>query len=68
MKVNLSHEEILEACKEWVERHYGFNVTGAPEILVTLNNAQTYALTRINIGFPQAPKPTGSPYRTPPEK
>lgn len=65
MKVTLSHEDVLEACKEWVERHYGFEAKGVPELIATLpNNAQVYALNRVAVTFPEAPKPEGGPYRT----
>jgi hypothetical protein len=65
MKVTLTHEDVLEACREWVERHYGFKVKGNAGIIANLpNNNCTYEVERINISFPEAPKPEGEPYRT----
>ena len=67
MKVTLTHEEVTQACREWVERHYGFKAAGTPEMVATLrgNNPATYTLATLAITFPQCPKPEGGPYRTP---
>lgn len=66
MKVTFTHEDVIEACREWVERHYGFEAHGIPQIATTLpNNNNVFEAHRLAVTFPECPKPEGGPYRTP---
>jgi hypothetical protein len=68
MKVTLNHEEVTQACQEWVERHYGIKAKGTPEMVATVKetgNDRVFTVKRVALTFPEAPKPEGSPYRTP---
>lgn len=70
MHVTLSHEDVIEACKEWLARHYGIGPTSTPNVMATLqgNNTGVYTIQAVTVTFPEVPKPKGGPYRTPGER
>lgn len=66
MNVTLTHEDILQACQEWLQRHYNVEVQTPPEIIgrVASASAPTYTLTRIAFTYGDVPKREGEAYRT----
>ena len=71
MRVTLTKDDVIEACREWVQKHYGFDVGGDIEIRARADkypNLGTIFVDHLGIEFGEAPKPNpgpGGPYRTP---
>ncbi len=67
MRVTLTHEEVLEACREWLDRHYGIKPGEGSTMRATLtgpaNEGRVFDVTRIEVVFADAPKPS-APYRS----
>ena len=65
MKVQMTHEDIMEACREWLENHYGVKVTDAPSVIGSLKRhpGDVHELQCIAVTYENAPKPGGGPYR-----
>ena len=73
MKLLLKHEEILQACVEWAERHHGLTVDPKnPKMLVTIcgesNSGKTFEVLRSQVEFQDAVGRPGGPYRMPPHE
>lgn len=62
MNVKLTNDDVLEACREWLERHYSIEAPAQPEIRVTLvgSNTTVYVVEKLAIDFADVPKPGGS--------
>jgi hypothetical protein len=69
MQVRMTHDELLQACREWASKHHGLKVSGDPVLFVY--NVKHYSdgdvAASTVLSWPVAAG-LGDPYRTPADK
>lgn len=67
MQVKLTSQEVVEACREWLEKHYGIKAgeNGCLSATASYHMApeDNKVVKEIQVTFADAPKPAGGPYR-----
>lgn len=67
MIVKLTHEDVIEACREWLEKHYGIKPGEKGFVSATATHSmypgENKPMKDIQVTFADAPKPA-SPYRS----
>lgn len=67
MQVKLTSEEVVEACREWLEKHYGIKAGTNGCLTATASYpmapGDNCRVEDIQVTFADAPKPAGGPYR-----
>jgi hypothetical protein len=68
MQVKITSKEVVEACREWLEKYYGIKAGDKGYLSATatydMRPGDNKPVKEIEVHFADAPKPTGGPYRT----